>query len=174
MIYPNHRAHWIALLARQYSWTRGAELGVCKGDTFLHLLDSCPKLTMIGVDLWSPQPDSKGPENYVQCDHSGREKKVRDGAKKYGPRAIILKDWTVRAAGWVEDDSLDFIFVDADHSTDAVRADILAWMPKVKESGWILGHDIDWPTVKVVADELLPGYVVGPDNAWGRRMVQNP
>lgn len=162
------REQWIEMLAKEHGWTRGAELGVWMGRTFLHLLRTCPDLTMIGVDLWEPQPDNSGPENYTDWPHQVNEQRVRDGAAEFGDRAIIHKMWTDEAAKLVEDKSLDFIFVDADHSTEAVRNDFLTWLPKVKDDGWIIGHDINWPTVKVVADELFPGYIIGPDNAWGR------
>ena len=161
------RWDWIESMVKRHGWTRGAELGLCNGDTFLHLLDRCPNLTMIGVDLWEAQPSNDGPENYVGKDHKGREARVRSGAERHGGRAIIIKDWTLNAANQIDNDSLDFVFIDADHSEDGVRADILAWLPKIKDSGWILGHDIDWPTVRSVVDELLPGYVIGSENTWG-------
>jgi hypothetical protein len=165
------REHWIAYLANKHKWTLGAELGIFRGQTFLHVLKSCPQLTLIGVDLWEPQPDNKGPENYMEWPHQQNEKTVREGAAQFGDRAIIYKMLTSEAAKFVEDNSLDFVFVDADHGTDAVRNDILTWLPKIKDSGCILGHDINWPTIKVVVDELLPGYVIGPDNAYGRQKV---
>lgn len=37
--------------------------------------------------------------------------------------------------------SLDLVFIDADHSFEAVRADIAAWGPKVKPGGILSGHD---------------------------------
>ena len=163
------REHWIAHLANQYKWTIGAELGIWRGRTFLHLLEHCPNLTLIGVDLWEPQPDNQGPETWENWPHEQYEKDVRNRARKYGKRAIIIKNWTDKAAEQVEDNSLDFVFVDADHSTEAVRNDFITWIPKVKDSGFLIGHDINWPTVKCVADELVPGYVIGPDNAWGRQ-----
>ncbi len=164
------REQWIAALVKENGWTRGAELGIWKGRTFLFVLKSCPDLTLIGVDLWAPQPSNKGLETYDgrEWEHDKFERNCREKAKVFGDRAIIIKDWTIKAAEQVEDNSLDFIFVDADHSTEAVRNDIKAWWPKVKDTGWIIGHDINWPIVKIVADELLPGYVIGPDNAWGR------
>jgi len=162
------REQWIAHLVKTNGWKNGAELGMWKGRTFLFLLSQCPDLTLIGVDLWAPQPDNTGLETYESWDHVGFENNVRKQAEKFGDRAIIVKGWTVEAANDVEDNSLDFVFVDADHSTEAVYNDIKAWWPKVKDTGWIIGHDINWPIVKVVADELLPGYVIGPDNAWGR------
>jgi predicted O-methyltransferase YrrM len=84
---------------------------------------------------------------------------------------IIIKDWTTKAAEQIEDNSLDFVFIDADHSKEAVRNDINIWSTKVKGTGWILGHDINWPEVKAIVDELLPGYVIGPDNVWGRAKI---
>jgi hypothetical protein len=164
------REQWITALVKEHGWIRGAELGVWKGRTFLFILENCPDLSMVGVDLWAPQPENEGLETYdgEEWQHKKFERNVRKQAKKFGDRATIIKDWTTKAAEQVEDDSLDFIFVDADHSTEAVRNDIQTWWPKVKDTGWIIGHDINWPIVKVVADELLPGYVIGPDNAWGR------
>ncbi len=163
------REFYIEYLVKQHNWQYGCELGVWRGRTFLHLLNSCPSLTMIGVDLWAPQPDNEGPENYVNWPHAKYEKMVRDGSKDFEGRAIIYKMLTDEAADLVNDESLDFVFIDADHSSEAVRNDILKWTPKVKPSGFIIGHDINWDTVKIIVDELVPGYSIGPDNLWFRR-----
>ena len=165
------REQFIAHLVKINGWTRGAELGIYKGRTFLFLLHSCPNLTMVGVDLWDTQPDNIGSENYVRSPHAMLEKWVRDRAEQFGDRAIIIKDWTIKAAKQIVDNSLDFVFIDADHSKKAVETDIKVWRPKVKDTGWILGHDINWLTVKVVADKLLPGHIIGPDNMWGRAKI---
>jgi GR25 family glycosyltransferase involved in LPS biosynthesis len=39
-------------------------------------------------------------------------------------------------------DSLDFVFIDGDHSYEGVRRDILSWFTKVKPGGFICGNDI--------------------------------
>lgn len=170
---PRHwrREQWISHMANENGWQTGAELGVWQGRTFLFVLANSPQVSMVGVDLWEPQAENEGPENYLDWPHHANEARVREGAKRFGARAIIHKMYTHEAAKLVEDNSLDFIFIDADHGTDPVRNDILTWMPKVKDTGTIIGHDINWPTVKVVADELLPGYIIGPDNAWCRKKI---
>jgi predicted O-methyltransferase YrrM len=55
-----------------------------------------------------------------------------------------------------EDDSLDFVFIDGDHSYEAVKADIQAWLPKVKSNGLLAGHDYGWcESVRKAVHEVL-------------------
>ena len=51
---------------------------------------------------------------------------------------------SLAAATLFPNDSLDFVFIDADHAYDAVRADVTAWRPNVKVGGTLAGHD--WNT----------------------------
>ena len=41
----------------------------------------------------------------------------------------------------IEDSSLDFVYVDGDHSYDSCKRDIQTWLPKIKKGGIIAGHD---------------------------------
>lgn len=162
------RNTFLAEQVNRHGWTRGAELGVWKGATFLHLLKHCPGLHLIGVDLWAPQPGHTGPEDWTDWDHASHERTVRQGALSYSDRACIIKDTTVNAAKQVPDASLDFVFIDADHSTEGVLTDIDVWGPKLKPTGWFFGHDIDWSSVRTAVDQRLPGYKVGPNVVWVR------
>lgn len=47
------------------------------------------------------------------------------------------------AAETFDNRSLDFVFIDADHSYEAVKADIAAWRPKVRPGGILCGHDCE-------------------------------
>ena len=134
-------------------------MGVFYVDTYLRLLKSCPDLTLLGVDLWAEQPDNQGQQDKMGRDFAGFLANIKQVTAAYGSRAITIQDWTVEAAKQVDDGSLDFVFVDADHSSDAVRADILAWMPKLKPEGKMTGHDINWPSVQVVVADLFIVYV---------------
>lgn len=59
------------------------------------------------------------------------------------------------------DETIDYIMLDGDHSYQAVRADIDAWLPKMKPGSVMAGDDYLWPGVKQAVDEK-----------FGRRVVQ--
>lgn len=57
----------------------------------------------------------------------------------------------------VPDQSLDFVYIDGDHSYEAVKKDIIAWIPKIKINGVISGHDVTWNTVRKALWEVFRG-----------------
>ena len=62
---------------------------------------------------------------------------------------------SVDAAAIYEDESLDFVFIDASHDYENVKADVTAWYPKVKVGGIISGHDFGHKPVADAVHELL-------------------
>lgn len=140
-----HRETFTALV-QQHGWTRGAELGVDKGILFGMLLRDCPALSLIGVDTF---PDA------------ARSHRVPKLAADFSARATVLATTTREASAVVLDGSLDFVFIDADHSEAAVRDDIACWQPKVRSGGWLGGHDYQ--------PRKFPGVVRAVDAAFGKR-----
>jgi cephalosporin hydroxylase len=63
---------------------------------------------------------------------------------------------SVEASKLYKDGNLDFVFIDAMHTYDAVKEDIAAWLPKVRVGGVLAGHDYDWPEVRRAVDEAFP------------------
>ena len=76
-------------------------------------------------------------------------------------RVDVLKMQTVEAATLFEDNSVDVVWVDADHAYDACRADILAWFPKLKPGGWMGGDDFMMrPVMQAVTEQFAPDYIL--------------
>lgn len=69
------------------------------------------------------------------------------------------------------DESLDFVFIDAEHRDHGCLQDIRAWYPKVKPGGTIAGHDISFPEVRADVEEALGQdfEVDGREDVWIHR-----
>jgi hypothetical protein len=60
------------------------------------------------------------------------------------------------AANTYADESLDFVFIDASHMYEDVKADLIAWYPKIKPGGILAGHDYGtWDGVTRAVNEFF-------------------
>jgi predicted O-methyltransferase YrrM len=172
------RGHWLEAMIKRNRFTVGAEIGCFEGKTTNYLLKRCQDLTIYAVDLWEWRPELFGDrERELQHlrNHEAIKREFDRKTRSYGKRVKVLQGISWEMAKHVADESLDFVFIDADHGYEAVKKDILAWVPKVHERGIISGHDIDWEGVKQACDELLPGYrKTGINQVWmiKRKSVQ--
>lgn len=71
----------------------------------------------------------------------------------------VIPAFTNDAAKMYEDNSIDFLMIDADHSYQGVKEDIVNWKPKMKSGGIMSGHDFvpyDWGVgvTKAVTEEF--------------------
>jgi len=160
-----------------------AEVGVWRGVQASHLLPAKSDLDMYLVDRWSTpkRGDSYSRSGskistYTQIYHDLALKMVRDLASQYPGRAHIIVSDSAEGARGFEDYSLDMVFIDADHSYEGCKRDILAWANKVKIGSYLGGHDYANKTgeVKRAVDELFPLSRIefGPDHVWFVRMEE--
>jgi len=76
------------------------------------------------------------------------------------------------AAATYKDNSLDFVFIDANHVYEAVIDDLSAWFKKVKIGGFIGGHDYKDEDVKKAVDQFFgkDNYIFDyKENCWLHR-----
>jgi hypothetical protein len=130
----------------------GAEIGVLAGRLSEHLLRLLPNLYLSMVDRWCQadqnskyaksmgQVGAKTDAEMAQCKAHAEE---RTGFAR--ERRRLIKSDSVAAADLFEDGTLDFVFIDGDHTYEGVKRDIEAWAPKVRDGGIVAGHDIDTP-----------------------------
>jgi hypothetical protein len=106
----------------------GVEIGVLRGEHAENLLKrwNCEKLFLI--DLWE--------HRLIKKYYHVVEKKFRGNDK-----VQIMKMDSHQASKEFMDESLDFIYIDADHSFKGVASDIISWYPKLKRFGVLAGHD---------------------------------
>jgi hypothetical protein len=67
-----------------------------------------------------------------------------------------------------EDNSLDFVFIDSDHSYDSIKKEVINWWPKIKNGGIIGGHDYNYISVCRAVNEVLSdlGLIKVSHHSW--------
>lgn len=158
-----------AILSRLHGipYPKVAEIGVFAGDLSKRLLGQRSDLHLVMIDSWS----SDHPEEFKDTAdfHSNLSAKDQEGYYKLAQavtsfakdRATIIRKPSSEAAKEIEDNFLDLVFIDADHSYEGCKRDIEAYYGKVKPGGIIAGHDYannEWkfgPMVKRAVDEFI-------------------
>jgi len=179
----DERASQILLWLQGVQDPRGAEIGVFTGALSRRLL-AREDITLHMVDSWTTaEMDS----DYAQSGdfHAKLSQREQDqhfgealqSVRPFGARAQILRMASCEAAARIPDHSLDFVFIDADHSYEGCKADIQAWLPKLKPSGFISGHDYDntdFPCfgVKQAVDEIFGTPETGANFTWRVRLAE--
>lgn len=133
------------------------ELGVWKGHSISYLaklLKDKKDIKVYAVDIFEKWDKNES----VKEDVKHINQIYNTNLKNTGVREIIsdIKSISWDAANLFKDNSIDFVFIDADHSYESVTKDINSWLPKIKKGGIISGHDyFTSPGVKSAVDELL-------------------
>jgi predicted O-methyltransferase YrrM len=161
------RWHVISDLVAEKGWKVGVEVGVKEGENLFFIAAQCPDLKITGVDAWEQQLSEKEGENYASWNMGSKYDGVVNKAKDY-PNVTITRDYSVHAAKQFEDGSLDFVFIDAQHTYDCLKADVAAWESKVKSDGVLMGHDIHFPGVLKAVKEVFPDYIELENKIWMR------
>jgi hypothetical protein len=139
------------LPSRQYLWsvlleatqTRVmAEIGVWKGDFAAEILAAADNLELYYmIDPWANLPDwnkpfNVSPEVFDEIYHEMDIKTAFAGDKRR-----ILRGRTIEVVDAIPDESLDFVYIDGDHTLRGITIDLIKIWPKVKAGGFIGGDD---------------------------------
>lgn len=127
----------------------GLEIGVWKGD-FSDLVLSLKSLNKYYLlDPWQLQT------NYENRWYGGSHPKFRSinmdeiyssVVKRFANynEITIIRDYSENAKKYIQDNELDWIYIDGNHSYQYVLKDLLIARDLVKPGGWILCDDYGW------------------------------
>jgi len=124
-------------LFKALEFKRGVEVGVECGLYSEKLCSFNPALHLYAVDCWRSYNGYR--DHVSQSKLEGFYETAKDRLAKYD--CTILRDWSVEAAKQFSKESVDFVYVDANHDLANVIKDISAWLPKIRKGGIIAGHD---------------------------------
>jgi predicted O-methyltransferase YrrM len=149
------------------------EVGSWRGrsTTYLavNIVNSGKKIRLDAIDTWRGSVD----EEVHQKDPSVINDTLYDEfLKNIEPVKHIvtpIRMVSQEAVKLYDDESLDFVMIDAGHDYESVRADIEAYMKKVRKGGMIAGDDHShyFPGVQRAVSELVPNaHVFEQTGTW--------
>jgi hypothetical protein len=136
-----HRDELGSLLTELGLTGEGAEIGVGWGGYSEEILKRWAGRLWLVDPLVSLQ-DYFEPETNTQERHRDCLIRLQSMLGLYHPRAIYLPITSRDAITHFEDDSLDFVYIDANHAKEHALFDISNWYLKVKPGGILCGHDM--------------------------------
>ena len=123
-------------LAKMYyhlKLNKGVEIGTREGKHALILCENNPNIELTCIDPWSPE--GRWNEEYQTLFYNRTVERLSPYNAK------LLKKTSMEALNDFEDESLDFIHIDGNHTFDYVCQDIICWSRKVRPGGIVSAHD---------------------------------
>ena len=136
----------------------GAEIGVQEGNNASTLINMIRFEQLYLIDIWAAYKKAgrydKGVENI------SFQRFYPKVIKRFGdrPDITIRKLSSVDASKKFPREYFHFVYIDANHTYEAVKEDIAVWFPKVKVNGVLGGHDYRrkmFPGVVRAVDEFI-------------------
>lgn len=119
----------------------GVEIGCAFGGFSERILEQWPG-TLHLVDPWIQQPSNVYREiTNTVAPWDAWYSLAKANTERFGSHAVFHRMYSAEAAPTFADGSLDFVYIDGNHSLEAVTADLALWFPKVRSGGIFSGHD---------------------------------
>lgn len=115
----------------------GAEIGVYKGRNAKQILEQLSIKTLYLIDPFKPFIDA----STGQLHNSANFNDTKTFLDCFKNQIIFIKKKSDQAFSLIP--SLDFVYIDGDHSYEVVKNDIEVYYPKIKPSGFIGGHNFE-------------------------------
>lgn len=183
---PNMGRDQLATLFCELEFNKGAEIGVEKGLYSEVLLKANPNLSLYCIDAWkidTYDPNFKDVENAQELFERYYKEAIERLSNYSG--ATIIKKTSMDALSEIPDESLDFVYIDANHDFVSVTNDIYHWSKKVRKGGIVSGHDYaffkssKFNHVKHVlpaytrAYGILPLFIVGAESKHNPDLIRD-
>jgi len=125
----------------------GVEVGVASAHFSRWICKKNPQMKLYGVDPWVRYD---GYTDYMlKSTYERMYKNALRTAEAYANFEIIRK-FSVHAVRQFKKESIDFVYIDGNHTKPYVEQDLKIWTPKIKKGGIVSGHDFTgrWPGLR--------------------------
>ena len=162
LIIKNYYYYYLAKQTKNYNEKRAnilvqikksskiAEIGVWRGEFSEKINFFCKPKELILVDPWifdnsvrgcAPQVKGREPlnQNYFNDAKTETIKKFSNSKN-----VSIIELFSLEASKKFPDNYFDYIYIDGEHTYEAVTKDLECWFPKLKNKGLLFGDDYYW------------------------------
>jgi len=139
----NQRVVKLAKIFNTLGHTTGAEVGVWQGSMAAGILNSVKSIkTYYLVDPWKHLENWNKPFNKQNDEFERVYSTAMNVTQQWAAtKRVVLRGESRKMAEKVTDKSLDFVYIDGDHSARGTVIDVLSWWPKLKLGGILYGDD---------------------------------
>lgn len=124
-----------------------AEIGVWKGEFAEAMLRACSEIrTYYMIDPWRHLEQWNKPLNVDDRSFQAAYGDALRRTEFAAARRVVLRGASLEAIDSIADGSLDFVYIDGDHTLRGITIDLVAWYAKVKPGGYLGGDDL-CPTI---------------------------
>ena len=118
------------------------EVGVYKGDLASKLLEKCDSIEKYYmVDPWRNLNSWNKPANVDDQTFEQFFFETKLKTDFAADKRIILRGKTTEVIEEISDGTLDFAYIDGDHTLKGITIDLIRVFPKIQNGGWIGGDD---------------------------------
>lgn len=118
------------------------EVGVWKGEFAKVLLEKVPSIQSYTlIDPWRNLPDWNKPFNKSEIEFEDIRREALKRVENFKDKIVEKRGTTKNVAASLQDDSLDFAYIDGDHTLRGITIDLITILPKIKKGGIIGGDD---------------------------------
>lgn len=155
------RLELINLFEQKKLTNKGVEVGSFKGEYAKEMLKVWTGNLYL-VDVWHELDINQYSDCSNQVDYENIILQCCKNIKGNEDRCFMIRSNSESAVQLFDDNSLDFVYIDANHKYEFVKKDIELWFPKVRRGGIVSGHDylmLDWYNDKNFAENNKDKYI---------------
>lgn len=162
---------------KELGFTRGAEIGVDHAEFSHDLCENNSQLKLYGIDPYLKYDEYREYDSQEEMDGIYEHAKALMSVHTKKGKYELIRKKSEDALADIEDESLDFVYIDANHEGDYPYNDIVNWAKKVRKGGIVAGHDyvrikvLNF-TIKDALEKYTKEYNINPWFVLGRYEIR--
>lgn len=155
---------------------KGIEIGSYEGSYASEILKTWTGDLYL-VDIWRKISDAKYNDSCNRNDYINVIHECCKNISGYEDRCHMIRTSSENAVKLFEEESFDFIYLDANHKYEFIKADMNLWFSKLRKGGIFAGHDylkIDWFVDKNFAEDGINKHIYFNNGNYAGQFGVNP